>query len=229
MCDRPVWQEPTDAERSTTPGHGADVLLLGDSLFRETERGEDKPSSVIVDRILRRDGWNPTVVCWGGKQIGWGLTQAERLGRLGLIPDRVVVSLGTNDLFLGHLSSRQFGRRVGHLLTALAAGRAGNQPQVYWIDQWVDLDRAADYSARNPGRDDMSAYPSYNSVLRRVCTVARHCVVVPWSIAVEEFHGDTRDLIDPQLDGIHLSQVGSRLRAETIAVTLGEANSASTR
>lgn len=86
-CTAPVWPERL---ATGPPGEGRRVLVIGDSLVRESKRD--------LIRGLRRDGWTPTIRCFGGKRLDWGLAQVARAQAIDQLPGVVVIVLGTNDM-----------------------------------------------------------------------------------------------------------------------------------
>ena len=56
-CPRPVW--PGELS-SGMPGGGRRVLVIGDSLTRE--------SLALTAKGMRRNGWTPTFRCWGSRR-----------------------------------------------------------------------------------------------------------------------------------------------------------------
>ena len=223
-CQAPARHEPTPLMLATAPGDGRDVLLLGDSLFRETPRHSTEPSSTIVRHVLAKRGWNPIVVCWGGKGVEWGVDQVTLLRQRGVIPARVVIGLGTNDLFLGHAAPEEFRALVALMLEEVAISRLPGEPapDVLWIDQWVDLSMAAANAAALPQYDDMSGYVDYNAVLDQECTQARNCRIVNWNEAAAQAIDGGKSIAVEGLDGIHLTDAGSRERAQAVARVLAE-------
>lgn len=86
-CPAPTW--PSNASPGS-PGEGRRVLVIGDSLTRESRQD--------LVRGMRAHGWTPTIRCWGGKRLDWGLAQLKRAKALGQLPEIVVLGLGTNDM-----------------------------------------------------------------------------------------------------------------------------------
>ena len=81
---------------STSSGHSLDpagpgvVVIIGDSLIRESR---DALNSALGDA-----GYGVVFICWGGKNLSWGLEQVDTMKSLRLMPTCLVVNLGTNDL-----------------------------------------------------------------------------------------------------------------------------------
>lgn len=119
-CPRPVWP---GARSVGLPGQGRRVLVIGDSLTRE--------SRVETQRLLRASGWTPTFRCWGSRRLDWGIAQVDRARRLGQLPGVVVLALGTNDISWETPATTT--RRVRTLLE-----RIGPTRDVLWVDLDVD-------------------------------------------------------------------------------------------
>lgn len=86
-CPAPTWPSTLS---TGSPGEGRRVLVIGDSLTRESRQD--------LARGMRAQGWTPTIRCWGGKRLDWGLAQLKRAKILGQLPEIVVLGLGTNDM-----------------------------------------------------------------------------------------------------------------------------------
>ena len=84
-CDPPA-ESPGAALAIADPSV---VLVVGDSLIRDSR---DQIAAELSDR-----GFSPVFLCWGGKNLEWGKRQIEMANDLGLVPDCLVVNLGTND------------------------------------------------------------------------------------------------------------------------------------
>lgn len=150
-CPRPVWPgEPSVG----APGNGRRVLLIGDSLTRE--------SRVATAKRLRASGWTPTFRCWGSRRLDWGIAQVRRAKELGQLPGVVVMALGTNDASWEPLATTQ--ERVRTLM-----GILGPKRQVLWVDLDVDY---SSYSA--------SRALWINDMIRREAASRENLTVVPW-------------------------------------------------
>lgn len=150
-CPAPVW--PGELSEGS-PGEGRRVLVLGDSLTRESRK--------TMQGLLRASGWTPTFRCWGSKRLDWGLSQIARAKELDQLPSFVIVALGTNDISWEQPSTTQ--RRVNAMLD-----RLGPRRQVLW----VDLDVA--YSAFSTARARW-----FNQLIREVARGRNNVTVVPW-------------------------------------------------
>ena len=150
-CPAPIWPgEPN----SGTPGDGRRVLVLGDSLTRDSQEP--------MTKYLAESGWTPTFRCWGSKRLDWGLDQVKRAKQLSQLPEYVIVALGTNDISWEQPATTE--RRVNTMLDRLGPDR-----QVLW----VDLDIA--YSTFSMTRADW-----FNKMIRQVAKDRPNLKVVPW-------------------------------------------------
>ena len=150
-CPAPVWPGQPN---SGSPGDGRRVLVLGDSLTRDSQ----KP----MTRFLEESGWTPTFRCWGSKRLDWGLDQVKRAKELDQLPEFVIVALGTNDISWVQPAVTE--RRVATMLKRLGPDR-----QVLW----VDLDIA--YSNFSMQRAEW-----FNKMIRQVAEDRANLEVVPW-------------------------------------------------
>ena len=150
-CPRPVWPGETSAGM---PGGGRRVLVIGDSLTRE--------SLALTAKGMRRNGWTPTFRCWGSRRLDWGIDQVVRSRQIGQLPKHVIVALGTNDISWETPQTTE--RRVRTLLNRLGPNRT-----VLWVD--LHLTRSAWLDAR-------AAW--FNDLLRRLARERPNLTVVAW-------------------------------------------------
>jgi hypothetical protein len=150
-CPRPVWE---GEHASGEPGAGRRVLVIGDSLTRD--------SRVLSARGMRASGWTPTFRCWGSRRLDWGLAQVARSRALRQLPEYVVVALGTNDISWETPTTTE--RRVRALLA-----RLGPQRKVLWVD--LHLTRSAWLDARADW---------FNGLLGRLEATHPNLTVVHW-------------------------------------------------
>ncbi len=150
-CPRPVWPGTPAVGQ---PGDGRHVLLLGDSLTRE--------SRTLTARALRSSGWTPTFRCWGSRRLDWGIAQIARAKELDQLPSVVVVALGTNDI--SWVDEATTARRVDSLLD-----RLGPRRQILWVD--LHLTRSAWLDARAA---------RFNAMLRTQARSRDNLTVVGW-------------------------------------------------
>jgi len=222
-CDRPQWPAVKERSLTTAPGHGRRVMMIGDSLTREISLDDDGlPTSPAVRAALTAQGWTPTVVCWKGRTTEWASRQVAELDQLDLIPPRVVLAMGTNDLWVDDAPAAEFEEHARMLLTELATTRGGgdNAPHVYWVNLWIDTAMAKWNHEREPRDPDMAEYETYNDVLSRVCTQATNCELIDWHDAVESDASLPARIVEPDLDGVHMTMAGAKARAEVIVQSL---------
>lgn len=150
-CPAPVWPgEPS----SGSPGDGRRVLIIGDSLTRESQES--------MTQYLEQSGWTPTFRCWGSKRLDWGLDQLKRAKELDQLPEYVIMALGTNDISWVQPAITE--QRVNKVLDRLGPNR-----QVLWVD--LDID----YSAFSIER---AAW--FNKMIRQVTKDRPNLKIVPW-------------------------------------------------
>ncbi len=82
------------------------MLVIGDSLMREVslQSGPGIPTSPKVKAALAEAGGTPTVVCWKGRTTEWTREQVDTLAKACLLPRRVVIATGTNDMWIDDAS-----------------------------------------------------------------------------------------------------------------------------
>jgi lysophospholipase L1-like esterase len=152
---------------SGSPGEGRRVLILGDSLTRE--------SRVQTARLLRSRGWTPTFRCWGSKRLDWGLQQVARARQLDQLPGVVVIGLGTNDISWETTATTE--RRVRTLLD-----RLGPRREVLWID--LDVDHSA-FTRSRAGW--------FNRFIRSIAATRPNVSVIEWEKAARSRGAWRRD------------------------------------
>jgi len=162
-------------------------------------------------------------VCWKGRTTEWTLEQVAALGKRGLLPPRVVIATGTNDMWVDDASPAEFESRVRKVLDSLASATStdGEPPQVWWVNLWIDKAMAAWNHEREPRDPDMAEYETYNDVLSRACTATTNCQVVDWHSAVDSDASLPPLIVEPDLDGVHMTMAGARERARVIVEVLG--------
>lgn len=167
---------------------GARVLIVGDSLTRESRQA--------TIRKLRRDGWRPTVRCWGGKRLDWGIAQIKRAKRLDQLPDTVVMALGTNDMRL--IPRSITAERVRTVLDLLGPNR-----RVSWVTLHFE-------GPASPGRDKERWF---NALLRQEAATRPNMTLIDWA-------GWARERSIRPRDGLHYRRNGNRERSEAIRQAL---------
>lgn len=191
-CAAPVWPE---AEASYDDSR---ILVIGDSLIRDT-----RPQ---LEGALSEAGWVPTVRCWGAKGTDWGVTQVKRARQLKQLPDRVVVSLGTNDIWwLGV----PMDVAVDQMMRAL-----GPKREVYWVNLWFGEVGFANY-------DRLPRPTKANRVLRAKAKEYPNLRIINFATAFRSAARAGKGV--GWADGIHLNAAGYRLRTQLIVNALGPA------
>lgn len=117
-CSAPTW---SDKDPRTGPGAGRRVLIVGDSNTRSTRE--------MLTKSLRANGWNPTIRCFGGKRLDWGMAQIKDQRQWKALPDTIVIALGTNDMRWIDKSITQ--QRIKQMLELI-----GPQRNVVWINTY---------------------------------------------------------------------------------------------
>ena len=119
-CSAPIWPRKTNA--TPGPGDGRRVVVIGDSLTRNAREP--------LTRQLRKEGWTPTIRCFGGKRLDWAIAQAKRAKQIDQLPDTVVIAIGTNDMrWIDRATTKA---RMRELMTVL-----GKQRTVFWVDTYA--------------------------------------------------------------------------------------------
>lgn len=179
-CPAPTWPD----QKAAGLAFGARILVIGDSLTRE--------SRTQLTAKLRQDGWTPTIRCWGGKRMDWGIAQIRRAKKLGQLPDTVVMALGINDMRL--IARSVTAQRVRTALDALGTDRT-----IYWVNMHF-------VGAGSPG---LAKERWFNRLLRTEAAKRSNLRIVDWAQWARD-----RD-IRPR-DGLHYGHAGRVQRAEAI-------------
>ena len=174
-CPRPVWPGELSVG---APGNGRRVLVVGDSLTRE--------SRSATARAMRASGWTPTFRCWGSKRLDWGIAQIRRAKELDQLPRFVILALGTNDISWETPATTE--ARVRTLLRAL-----GPRRQVLWVD--LDVDHSTFSRSRALW---------FNDMIRRVAADRPNLTVVPWRRIARAERADRYDGIHYGSSGYRL-------------------------
>lgn len=119
-CSAPIW--PAKVNPTPGPGQGKRIVVIGDSL---TRNGREP-----LTRQLRKQGWTPTIRCFGGKRLDWAIDQAKRAKALNQLPETVVVAIGTNDM--RWIDRRTTRARMDRLIEVLGPKRT-----VFWVDTYA--------------------------------------------------------------------------------------------
>lgn len=180
----------------SSPGDPGVVVILGDSLVRD--------SRDAIASSLASYGMSAQFVCWGGKNLEWGLAQVETMRSLRLLPRCLVINLGTNDLkgtTANGLADAVPLTTVGDRLQSILLGSAD-------ITHVFAVDIAADLSLAPSTMADVDDAPQ---VWQNAVSATGVGEAIPWSASTKA---------DPGLigsDGIHDSGSGQQTRAQIIA------------
>ncbi len=151
-CSAPTWGKDMPA---AGPGNGRRVVVIGDSLTRESRSS--------LEKLLRTSGWNPTVRCFGGKRLDWAQAQVREQRKWKGLPSTVIIAIGTNDM--RWISRDVTLARIKSLLHQLGADR-----QVLWVNTF----------GGNGEQFSKSKQRWFNDTLARLAATRPHLTVVPW-------------------------------------------------
>ena len=179
----------------TDPAGPGVAVVVGDSLVRESREA--------ITAALGEVGFEVVFVCWGGKNLLWGMEQIETLRALDLMPACLVVNLGTNDLkgttaqgLADAVPLETVDERLQSLLSAVQ-----DVPDVFVVDLAADLSLA-------PGT--MSDVGEVPGVWQAAVEATGVGAAIPWSSAASQ-----GGLIGG--DGVHDTSAGQYVRAALIA------------
>ena len=186
-CAAPVWPNAKKSQEFRR------VLVVGDSLIRN--------SRAKLESALTEAGWIPTVRCWGAKGSDWGVEQINRARQLGQLPDTIVVSLGTNDIWWLHIPMDV---AIDSMMSAI-----GSTKTVYWVNLWFGPN----------GYDDLPKPTAANRILRAKAKEYPNLRIVNFAKAFVD-----AEKIDPSVgweDGVHLNEAGNLVRVNAIVGAIG--------
>jgi hypothetical protein len=186
-CPAPTW--PSRLSQGS-PGEGRRVLVIGDSLTRD--------GRIALRSALVKDGWTPTVRCWGGKRLDWGIDQVRRAKKLKQLPDTVVLALGTNDMRLIPFDVTK--ERSERILNEIGPDRT-----VIWVNMHF-----GGGVAPSRAREDQ-----FNRWLRDLAKSRPNLRVVEWADYARANGIRSRD-------GLHYRSDGSKARAEMVRQELAK-------
>ena len=152
-CPAPIW--PSNVAEGA-PGNGRRVLVVGDSLVRE--------SRTRLMTLLRHSGWTPTVRCWGGKRLDWVSGQISRATKIDQLPNTVIVVVGTNDM-------RWVSRPVTKARMRSLVEQIGSDREILWVNTFAS---GADRFTRPKER-------WFNRQLQRLARQHDNVTIVDWS------------------------------------------------
>lgn len=151
-CSAPTWGKDMPA---SGPGNGRRVLVIGDSLTRESRSN--------LEKSLRTSGWNPTVRCFGGKRLDWAQAQVRDQRRWKGVPSTVIIAIGTNDM-------RWISREVTLTRMKSLLNQLGSQRQVLWVNTF----------GGNGEQFSKVKQRWFNDTLARLASTRSNLTVVPW-------------------------------------------------
>lgn len=152
-CSAPV---SFDKANSRGPGAGRKILVIGDSVTRD--------SRAMLTKSLKSSGWDPVIRCFGGKRIDWGMTQLRDQRDWDGIPNTVVIALGTNDM-------RWIDRQTTQSRMVRILDRLGPKRSVLWIELY----------GNNGDRFNKSKQAWFNKTLARIASTRPNVHVLPWA------------------------------------------------
>lgn len=141
---------------SSGPGRGQKVLIIGDSVTRDSRE--------MLTKSLKYAGWNPTFWCFGGKRIDWGISQIRDQRKWKGVPKTVVIALGTNDMrWIDRPITKD---RIKKILDQLGTAR-----NVLWVNLY----------GMNGDRFSKSKQRWFNETLEKIISKRPNVRVVPWA------------------------------------------------
>lgn len=145
-----------DVSNSRGPGQGEKVLVIGDSVTRD--------SRTMLTKALKSSGWNPVIRCFGGKRIDWGMSQIRDQRAWEGVPQTVVLALGTNDMrWIDRSTTRA---RIEKILDQL-----GPERNVLWVNLY----------GSNGDRFSKSKQVWFNTTLKKIASKRPNVHVMPWA------------------------------------------------
>ena len=166
-CSAPI---SFDTVGPSGPGVGRRVVVIGDSMTRN--------SRTILRKSLRKSGWNPTIRCFGGKRLDWGMSQIRDQRKWKGLPKTVVMALGVNDMRWMEKSTTK--ARIVKILDQL-----GSKRSVVWINLYGD----------NGDRFSKSKQSWFNRTLDKAAAGRPNVHVLPWASHAKAANIRTTDAI----------------------------------
>ena len=145
-----------DVTNSRWPGQGEKVLVIGDSVTRD--------SRTMLTKALKSSGWNPVIRCFGGKRIDWGMSQIRDQRDWKGVPQTVVIALGTNDM--RWIDKRTTKARIDKILEQLGPTR-----NVLWVNLY----------GGNGDRFSKSKQVWFNKTLKKIASKRPNVLILPWA------------------------------------------------
>lgn len=151
-CRAPLSYGPVDTRG---PGQGQKVLVIGDSVTRD--------SRPMLTKALKSAGWNPVIRCFGGKRIDWGMSQLRDQRDWEGIPKTVIIALGTNDM-------RWIDRSITKARINKILNQIGPKRNVLWVNLY----------GRNGDRFSKSKQIWFNKTIEKIASNRPNVRVLPW-------------------------------------------------
>ncbi len=197
----PGWQTNSDPRAcsaprsfesvgSRGPGRGREVLVIGDSITRD--------SRTMLTKSLKASGWNPTIRCFGGKRIDWGMAQLRDQRQWNGLPKTVIMALGTNDMRWIDRSITK--SRINKILDQL-----GTKRNVLWVNLY----------GNTGDRFSNSKQKWFNTTLEKAASKRPNVHVLPWAVQAKAAK-------IPMSSPLHYAHEGLVLRTK---LTIGYLNS----
>jgi len=145
-----------DVANRRGPGQGEKVLVIGDSVTRD--------SRTMLTKALKSSGWNPVIRCFGGKRIDWAMSQIRDQRAWKGVPKTVVLAVGINDMRWIERSTTRM--RINKILNQLGPSR-----NVLWVNLY----------GSNGDRFSKSKQVWFNTTLKKIAAKRPNVHVVPWA------------------------------------------------
>jgi hypothetical protein len=198
----PGWQTGGDSRACSAPrafdkvspqgpGIGREVLVIGDSVTRD--------SRAMLTRSLKSSGWNPTIRCFGGKRIDWGMAQLRDQRDWNGIPETVVIALGTNDM-------RWIDRAITQSRITKILDQLGPKRSVLWVNLY----------GGEGDRFSKSKQAWFNKTLSEIASKRPNVSVLPWA-------RQAKSARIPMSGPLHYAHKGLVLRTQLTVDFLNEA------
>lgn len=172
-CSAPISYDKVSPKG---PGVGRRVLVIGDSLTRDSRQ--------MLTKSLKRSGWNPTIRCFGGQRIDWGMQQIRAQRAWVGLPETVIVALGTNDM--RWIDTATTKTRIEKILDQLGPKRS-----VLWVNLY----------GGNGDRFSKSKQAWFNKTLAKIASKRGNVSVLAWA-------GKAKEAKIPMSGPIHYAHKG---------------------
>ena len=191
------WPPNDDGKACSAPhlenAEGRQVMVvLGDSHIRN--------ASGALRSSLRDSGFEPVFVCWGGKTTPWGISQINQMKSLGVLPQCLVINLGTNDVKNDAVSADELTGRLQNLLDS-----TGDVAHVMLVNIWANTALAP--STMKNVSDTISSY-------QQAVESAGNVSLVKWAQQARAKPGLVGD------DGVHDTGDGEMVRTQLITAAV---------